>query len=69
MLKLSQAVQSLAQVIRQKKGRIVVAKHEVIDLLLTALLREGHALLEDVPGTGKATMAKSLARSLSCHLG
>ena len=48
---------SLQQVIR--------GKGEVIDLLLTALLADGHVLIEDVPGTGKTTLAKALALSLA----
>jgi MoxR-like ATPase len=43
-----------------------VGKEEVVELMLVALLCEGHLLLEDVPGIGKTTLAKSLARSLSC---
>jgi MoxR-like ATPase len=38
----------------------------VIDLLMAALLCEGHVLFEDVPGIGKTTLAKTLARSLGC---
>jgi MoxR-like ATPase len=41
-----------------------VGKDEVIDLALVAVLCEGHALLEDVPGTGKTTLARALAASL-----
>jgi MoxR-like ATPase len=44
--------------------RVIRGKRESVRLLLTALLAGGHALLEDVPGTGKTTLAKSLARSL-----
>lgn len=44
--------------------KVIVGKEEVVTLLLTALLAEGHVLLEDVPGTGKTKTAKSLARSL-----
>ena len=46
-------------------NRVIKGKEEGIRLLLTALLAGGHTLLEDVPGTGKTTLAKSLARSLS----
>lgn len=45
-------------------GKVIIGKEEAVTLLLTALLAEGHVLLEDVPGTGKTKVAKSLARSL-----
>lgn len=45
--------------------QVIRGKGEVIDLLLTALLADGHVLIEDVPGTGKTTLAKALAVSLS----
>ena len=46
-------------------NKVIKGKEEGIRLLLTALLSGGHTLLEDVPGTGKTTLAKSLAKSLS----
>jgi len=45
---------------------VIVGKQEEIELLLVAMLCEGHVLIEDVPGIGKTTLAKALARSLGC---
>ena len=45
-------------------GKVIVGKEEIIQLLLAALLSEGHVLLEDMPGTGKTKLAKSLAASM-----
>ncbi len=52
--------------VRQNIQRVIVGKEEVIDLCLMAILCEGHILVEDVPGTGKTTLAKAIARSLDC---
>jgi MoxR-like ATPase len=57
-------VQALADAVRGNIARVIVGKLDVIDLLLVALLADGHVLLEDVPGMGKTVMAKALARSL-----
>lgn len=59
-------VQEMARAVRQNVGQVIVGKEEVIDLLMVALLCEGHVLFEDVPGIGKTTLAKALARSLGC---
>jgi MoxR-like ATPase len=45
-------------------SRIVVGKRSATELLLTALLADGHALIEDVPGLGKTLMAKALAKTI-----
>jgi MoxR-like ATPase len=59
-------IQDAARRMRQNVERVIVGKEAVIDLLMVALLCEGHVLFEDVPGIGKTTLAKSLARSLGC---
>ena len=59
-------VADAARRITENVQQVIVGKGEVIDLALIALLCEGHVLLEDVPGIGKTTMAKAMARSLGC---
>ncbi len=61
------SVHTWAERLRANVARVIVGKNDVIDLLLVALLCEGHVLLEDVPGIGKTTLAKALARSLDCR--
>lgn len=59
-------IAQLAKKLNENISRVIVGKEKEIELILTALLSGGHVLLEDVPGTGKTTMAKSLAKSLNC---
>ena len=51
--------------IREQIGKIVVGQPQTVDLLLTALLADGHILLEGVPGVAKTLMAKLLSRTIS----
>jgi MoxR-like ATPase len=50
-------------------GQVIQGKPEVIDLLVLCLVSEGHLLIEDVPGVGKTSLAKALARSIDCTFG
>jgi MoxR-like ATPase len=59
-------IQESARKITENVARVIVGKEEAIELCLVALLSEGHVLLEDVPGIGKTTLAKAIARSLGC---
>jgi len=60
------SVKAAADRLRENVERVIVGKREVVDLALVALLCTGHVLIEDVPGIGKTTLAKTLARSLGC---
>jgi MoxR-like ATPase len=57
-------VQRTAQRLIENIERIVVGKHDEIVLVLSALISGGHVLLEDVPGTAKTILARSIAQSV-----
>jgi MoxR-like ATPase len=58
-----------SQVLAEAKRRIesvIIGKAEAVELALTAFLARGHVLVEDLPGTGKTTLAKTIAKALGC---
>ena len=63
------AIKSAAERLQASVERVIVGKTQVVRLAMVALLCEGHILLEDVPGLGKTTLARAIARSLGCSSG
>ncbi|ATW23725.1 AAA family ATPase [Candidatus Formimonas warabiya] len=59
-------LQMRIQEVQDAMGKVIMGKSKAVELLLVALLSGGHVLIEDMPGTGKTTLAKALARCLDC---
>jgi MoxR-like ATPase len=57
---------SLAENVIANVERVIIGKRREVELALLAVICQGHLLVEDVPGVGKTTLAKAIARSLGC---
>ena len=62
---MNEELQRRLPALKTQLGRVILGKEEVLDHVLVALLSANHLLLEDVPGVGKTTLAKALARSFA----
>ena len=60
------SARDLAQRIIDNVERVIVGKSGAVELGVVALMCQGHALIEDVPGVGKTMLARSIARSVGC---
>ena len=58
--------QEVAEKVIANVEKVIVGKHDEVQLTLLALLCQGHLLIEDVPGVGKTMLAKSIAKSIGC---
>ncbi len=61
------AIREVAERVKANIKRVIVGKDDVLDLVLVALLSDGHILIEDVPGIGKTMLAKSISKSIGCE--
>ena len=60
-------IQEVTEKLRKRLNAAVLGKSDAVDLVIAAVLSRGHVLLEDIPGTGKTTLARTLAASVGCE--
>ena len=58
-------IQDFSQQVLDNVERVIIGKRDLLELMMVALLCEGHVLVEDVPGTGKTMLARAFALSLN----
>ena len=59
-------IQAFVSKLSSNLEKVIVGKHQTLELVIIGLLCQGHLLIEDVPGVGKTMLARSLAKSLGC---
>ncbi len=59
-------VRGLSMRLAENVEKVIIGKHQEVQLTLVAMLCQGHVLVEDVPGVGKTMLAKAIARSVGC---
>ena len=63
---LNKEIEQKANLVLDEIENVIIGKRDMVRLVLASVLCNGHILIEDVPGVGKTTLAKALARALGC---
>ncbi len=59
-------IQLIAERVIGNVEKVIIGKHDAVELTLLALICQGHVLIEDVPGVGKTMLARATAKSIGC---